>query len=215
MTGNDYSDGTSYFGTVNPMITQNFIYIKKKMGKLYVSFLGIAAGYQKEGTKDVICITGEGLHFNYNATNKGTDGLFFIGNAFMQNGKNIAGKSISANMFTAQLGYRMMKKKLSFSGKIEYLSGHDAKNTDSEYNNTVHTYNLLYGGRHPYYEGYMDWFVMPKSSLNGGLMNIGLELSYKLDKKNIIKFGLSNVSLATNVKKVKPDHTVIYFDKSS
>ncbi len=216
LVGNDYSDGTGYFGAVNPILTHNFIYIKKRIGKLYVSLLGIAAGYQKEGTKNVINITGtEGIHINYNATKKGTDGLFFVGNAFMQNGKNISGKSISANMFTAQLGYRTMKKKLELSGKVEYLSGHDAKNTDADYNKTVHTYNLLYGGRHPYYEGYLDWFVVPKSTLNGGLMNLAFELSYKASKKDILKFGFSNISLATNVKKVKPNNTVVNFDKGA
>ncbi len=30
LTGNDYSDGTAYFGTVNPILTHNFIYILKK-----------------------------------------------------------------------------------------------------------------------------------------------------------------------------------------
>jgi hypothetical protein len=177
--------------------------------------LGLAAGYQKEHTKDVIYITGtEGLHVNYNATKKCSDGLFFVGNAFMQNGKNILGKNISAQMFTGKLGYRMMKKKIEFDGRFEYLSGHDAKNTNTDYNNTVHTYNLLYGGRHPYYEGYMDWFVVPKSTLNAGLMSIGIDFSYKYSNKDIFKLGITSISLATNAKKVKPGNTVIHFDKS-
>jgi hypothetical protein len=203
LTGNNYSDGEDYFGTVNPILTHNFIYVQKHINdKLYLSILGIAAGYQKEGTANVVYVTGtEGLHINYNASKMSPDGLFFVGNAFIQNGKNIEGKQIKANMFTAQLGYRMMNKKMKISAKMEYLSGHDAKNTDTDYQQTVHTYNLLYGGRHPYYEGYMDWFVIPKSSLNGGLMDMAFNLSYKINRKDILQFDYNYVSLATNVKK--------------
>ncbi len=130
-----------------------------------MSLLGITAGYQKEGTPNVIYMTNtEGIHINYNATKKNiADGLFFKGNLFMQNGKNIAGMKIDANMITGLLGYRMMNKKLDLSLGFERLSGHDTENTDTDYMNTVHTYNFLYGARHPYYEGFMDWFVTPKS----------------------------------------------------
>ena len=201
-TGNDYSGVTDYFGTVNPVQTQNFFYLKKNFDdKMYVSLMAIASGYQKEGTKNVIYITGtEGLHFNYNATKKGKDGIFGVANAFIQNGKNNSGKKISANMLTAQLGYRTLGKKLELSAKMERLSGHDAKDTDADYNDVVHTYNLLGGARHPYYEGFLDYFVTPASTGNAGLMNLNFKASYKLSPKDILWFEFSNVSTVTNAK---------------
>jgi hypothetical protein len=216
VTGNDYSGLNDYFGTVNPMQTQNFIYVKRNFDKkMYLSFMAIASGYQKENTPDVIYITGtEGLHLNYNATKKGKDGLFGVANAFMQNGKDISGTKISASMFTAQLGYRTMEKKLEISAKMERLSGNDAKNTDSDYLSKNHTYNLLYGARHPYYEGFLDWFVLPKSTKNAGLMNIGVKLSYKMSKKDILWFEYSNVSTAYEVFKEMDGSTPIYYDKA-
>ncbi len=203
LSGNDYSDGTEYFGNVNPIITQNFIYIKKSMSpKWYLSLTGIAAGYQKEGTKDIIYVTyTEGLHLNYNMTKKATNGIFAKNNLFLQNGKNIAGKNISANMITAQIGYRAMNKQLELSACLERLSGNNAENTDPEYLKTDHTYNLLYGGRHPYYEGYMDWFVIPKTYFNAGIQNISLNLLYKFNAKNVFKLSYNNVTNVNNIKK--------------
>jgi hypothetical protein len=157
----------------------------------------------------------EGLHFNYNATKKGVDGLFGIANVFIQNGKNINGAKINANMFTAQLGYRTMGKKLEISAKMERLSGQDAeKYDDADYNDIDHTYNLLNGARHPYYEGYLDWFVVPKSSKYGGLMNINLKVSYKASKKDILWLEYSNISNSTNVFKEMEGTNRVYYDKA-
>ncbi|HIP48063.1 MAG TPA: hypothetical protein EYG92_03750 [Lutibacter sp.] len=200
LLGNDYSSGVDYFGTVNPIQTQSFIYVKKSYKKMFVSLLAITSGFQKETNPAVLYMTNtEGIHLNYNATKKGTDGLFGVANAFLQNGSNIAGKKINANMLTAKIGYRALEKKLEVAGFFERLSGHDAKNTDTDYNDEIHTYNLLGGARHPYYEGYLDWFVVPGSSKGGGLMTIGLNVNYKLNKKDMLKFAYNNVSLATNV----------------
>ena len=202
LTGNDFSGMNDYFGTVNPIQTQNFLYIKKNFdNKMYLSFTAITSGYQQEDSNNTLFMTNtEGLHFNYNATKKGVDGIFGVANAFIQNGKNISGKKISANMLTAQLGYRTNSKKLEISAKIERLSGQDAEQSDdADYADIDHTYNLLNGARHPYYEGYLDWFVVPKSTNYGGLMNIGLKVSYKLNKKDMLWFEYSNISSSTNV----------------
>jgi hypothetical protein len=218
LLGNNYSDGTDYFGSVNPIQTQNFIYIKKNFdNKMYISLLAITAGYQNEDNPQTLYMTNtEGLHFNYNATKKGKDGIFGVANAFIQNGKNINGTKISANMLTAQLGYRTMGKKLEISAKIERLSGNDAKKyDDADYADVDHTYNLLNGARHPYYEGFLDWFVLPKSSGNSGLMNIGLKLSYKLSKKDILWFDYCNISSSTNkFKEIDETTNRVYYGKS-
>ncbi len=210
LTGNDYSDGDEYFGTVNPILTQNFIYLKKSMSpKWYVSLTGIAAGYQKEGTPDVVNITyTEGLHLNYNMTKKSTNGLFGKANIFIQNGTNISGKNISANMLTAILGYRTMNKRLEFSSGLERLSGNDAYNTNQDYLNVDHTYNLLYGGRHPYYEGYMDWFVIPKTYFNAGIQTLSFNLGYKINAKNTFMLSYNNVMNVNNIKKSVDGNTI-------
>ena len=210
LTGNDYSDGTDYFGNVNPILTHNFVYLKKSLNpQTYISLLGIGAGYQKEGTKNVIYMTyTEGIHINYNMTRKAKDGIFAKANAFIQNGNNINGNKINAHMITALVGYRTMQKKLELYAGFEKLSGNDAYNSDPDYKKTDHTYNLLYGGRHPYYEGYMDWFVVPKSSLFAGIQTISANIKYKLSKKDIIKLGYNYVAAGNNIIKRKPDGSI-------
>ncbi len=217
LTGNDYSDGTDYFGTVNPILTHNFIYLKKTLNpKSYISITGIGAGYQKENTKNVIYMTyTEGIHFNYNMTKKSTDGIFGKANAFVQNGKNIKGNDIKAHMITALLGYRTMQKKLEFNIAFEQLSGNDAYSTDLSYKKIDHTYNLLYGGRHPYYEGYMDWFVVPKSSFFAGTTTISMNFQYKFTKKDILKLAFNYVNSTNNIIKVKPDNTLLKVDANT
>lgn len=216
LTGNDYSGMNDYFGSLNPIQTQNFIYIKRNFkNKMYVSFTAIASGYQKENTPNTIYLTGtEGIHLNYNASKKGTDGFFGIANFFIQNGKDITGTKNNASMITAKLGYRTIEKKLELSAIMERLSGNDSKNTDADYQNTNHTYNLLYGARHPYYEGYLDWFVLPKSSKNGGLINLGVKLDYKMTKKDILWFEFSKVSNVYEVFKEMDGSTPVYYNKS-
>ncbi len=218
LTGNDYSDGTGYFGKVNPILTHDFVYLRKNFNpKSYVSLTIIGAGYQKEGTKNTIYLTmTEGVHVNYNMTKKATDGLFAKANAFVQNGSNIQGKQVNAHMFTLLAGYRTMKKKLEFNIGFEYLSGNDAYNSSADYKKVDHTYNLLYGGRHPYYEGYMDWFVVPKSSLFGGLRTVSVGMMYKLSKSAKLKLAYNNVALANNViKKDNHGQVVLKVDKGS
>jgi hypothetical protein len=218
LTGNDYSDGTRYFGKVNPILTHNFIYLKRSFSpKFYASLTLIGAGYQKEGTKNVIYMTmTEGIHVNYNMTKKATDGLFVKANAFIQNGANIQGKKVKAHMFTAVVGYRTMQKKLDINAGFEMLSGNDNYQTDPDYWKTDRTYNLLYGARHPYYEGYMDWFVVPKSALNGGITTFSLGLMYKLSKNSKLKLAYNNVSAANNiVKKDQGGNVVLQVDKGA
>ena len=216
LVGNDYLS-SGYFGTVNPMITQNFLYIKKKVGdKMYISGTAIASGWQKAGTASTIYITGtEGIHINYNASKKGTDGPFAKINLFVQNGHSAAGKVVNANMITANLGYRTMDKKLEISAGVEMISGTDASDTTQAYADEDHNFNLLNGGRHPYYGGAIDWFAIPKSTKNGGLMTINFNVQYKLTKKDILLLGVSNVNLATNVfKEVDTNGDDVYYGKA-
>ena len=211
LTGNNYSDGTDYFGKVNPILTHNFVYIKKTLNPAsYISFTGIGAGYQKEKTPNVIYMTyTEGLHLNFNMTPNAVDGFFAKANTFVQNGKNIKGKKISAYMVTGLAGYRTINKKLELYAGFEKLSGNNAYHTDPDYKDTDHTYNLLYGGRHPYYEGYIDWFVVPKSSLFAGTQTISANFQYKFGKKNILKLAYNYVAAGNNIIKKKADGSIV------
>ena len=208
--GVSYSEGTDYFGKVNPILTQNFIYLKKQFRPdAYASLLLIGAGYQNEQAPHVIYMTmTEGIHLHYNMTGKSKDGWFGRANFFIQNGKNIKGQSIRAHMITALAGYRMLDKRLAFNGGLEILSGNDATNTDPAYRKIDHTYNLLYGGRHPYYEGYLDWFVRPESAAGAGIRSLSFTMQYAFSPADMFKFQYFQVAAANNVVKKNRNGTV-------
>jgi hypothetical protein len=155
----------------------------------------------------------EGIHINYNDTKGAGDGLFFKGNAFIQNGKNKTGKEVKAAMATAYLGYRALDKKLSIGGGVDYLSGNDASDSSSDYNDYDHSFDLLYGARFPYYGGYINQIILNDKHLKGGgLVNSYIKMKYKVSKKTTLMAALHNNRLATNVMAVN-DPANEYYDK--
>ena len=158
----------------------------------------------------------EGLILNYNMGKKGEDGVFGTLSAYFQHGKESNGADVSAYMMDVQVGFRTMEKKLEISGGVEMLSGHDATNDDETYMETVHTFDLLYGGRHPYYGGTMDYFTMPAHMKNAGMMDPYFKVNYKLNKKSMVKLGVFLPMLATNAKtgRTEDNGDAIMFDKT-
>ncbi len=171
-----------YFADQNRIKTLNFLYLKKKFNDaFYLAFTGIYAGYQESDT--VLDVNGTityGLHGNYKKS-----GLDFKANAFLQGGKNQIGQDISAYFLTADLGYKVGAARLGFGTDI--ISGHDASSTDTDYLNTDHVFNLMYGARFKYY-GWMNHFViMSKHTKNGGLVDIYPNVTYKFNKSTTVK----------------------------
>jgi len=206
--------GNDYY--TDRMKTMDYLYIKKSFGdKLYISLMAIGSGYQKVGTTSTIYMTGtEGLHVNYNAGTKVEDGLFSKVNLFVQNGKNSTGQDVSANMFTAEVGYRLMDKKLAISAGVDYLSGNDNSDTTTAYNEIDHTFSLLYGGRFPYYGGNLCQIVVNDKNLKGaGLMNPYFKVSYKLSDKASVNFAFHMNMLANNLTATN-DTTKEFYDKN-
>jgi len=210
--------------------TMNFLNVKKAINKKFnVTLNLILSGKQHQGFDaatgkmshaDVLYVKmTEGLIFNYNMGKKGEDGVFGTLSAYYQHGTNAnkggGGSAVSAYMMDAQVGFRTMEKKLELSAGVEILSGHDATNTDEDYMKQVHTFDLLNGGRHPYYGGTMDYFVMPAHMKNGGMMDPYFKVNYKLNKKGMLKLGVFLPMLATNVKTKRKDDAgeAILFDK--
>jgi hypothetical protein len=198
--------------------TLNFLYLKKQVNeKLYLSLTAIASGNQIEDETSpynkLHFMGTEGVHINYNDTKGAGDGLFFKGNAFIQNGKNKSGKEVKAAMATAYLGYRMLDRKLSIGGGVDYLSGNDASDSSADYIKYDHSFDLLYGARFPYYGGYINQIIINDKHLKGGgLVNSYIKMKYKMSKKTSLMATLHNNRLATNVVAVN-DPGNEYYDK--
>lgn len=162
----DYTNGK--------MKSLNFIYVKKGITDwMYVSAMALASGFTAtDSTPD---INWQGTYGGYLSIKKG--GLNALASGFYQNGQNRKGLTTSAYLFAVSGDY-LIKTKYSVGLGIDYLSGNDAQSNDPEYLEKSHTFDNLYGVRHRVL-GHLDYFNnLPKSTGNGGIVDIFLRLKY-------------------------------------
>lgn len=178
--------------------TLNFIYLKKQLSQSsYVAILSALSGKTDTANNAILGTGTHGIVANINNGKQAKPGLFGNFEAYYQHGTDLIRgsngkyKNILAYMFNAELGYRSSNKKLEIISGVELISGHDYKNTDANYNNTRHTFDFLYGGRLPFYGGYMNYFTVQESYLagtkSGGYFDPYIKTKYKLNKKNVIE----------------------------
>lgn len=189
--------------------SMNFVNIKKNINDKLSASLIVSLSAKEDITNTALLGTGtHGLFFNYNNTKK-SDGLFADFSSYYQHGtdlkKGIDGnyKAISAYLFATQIGYRALQKKLETSVGLELISGRDYSNSDVDYNNTRHSFDLQYSARFPYYGGNMNHFLIQDSykvgTKGGGYFNPYLKAKYKLNNKNTISFAAYMPMLTTKV----------------
>lgn len=174
--------------------TLNFLYLKKQLSQYwYVSATGILSGYQKDKTSSTTYLMGTyGLHTHYQ--NKTVEGRV---NFYLQNGKSQKGKTIKAWMLTAEGAFSF--KKWRFGAGVDVLSGHDATKNETDYTQTEHNFDLLYGIRYLRY-GLINQYVVSSSTLGGGLIDVYPKLQFNLNEKNKITADYHFFSLQQTVK---------------
>lgn len=175
--------------------TLNFIYIKNQINSdWYVSATGLVTGYQKDKTTNTTYLLA-----TYGAYSKFKKGGFEAqGNIFGQAGKSQTGKDVQAFMVTAEASYRTGKIKPGIG--IDILSGQDASNTDQDYQSKYHTFDIFYGVRFMRY-GFMNQYVVPSNTLNGGWIDIYPNLHLFPNAKNRITIDYHLFSLQQAVAK--------------
>ncbi len=170
-----------------------FTHAEIDLGKfLNASAIFIADGNQKEESDAAIY-----QRFTYGGN------LFFrndsvrakvYGTAYLQNGKSIDGKSISAYFLGLNFDYRFSS---SINGVLamDYFSGDDGFSNDTK----KHSFNNLYGNTHNYY-GYMDYFQqIDKDTKGGGLVDLYARINYKITKKASAEFTFHHFQFANDV----------------
>ena len=190
--------------------TMNFVNIKKVFnGKFSASLMLTLAGREAIDNNVLLGTGTHGINVKYNMGTLAGNGLFVLASAYYQHGTDAsrgsdgARKNISAYLITAEIGLRTLEEKLSLSAGMELISGRDYTNTDEAYNNTRHTFDLMYSARFPYYGGHMNHFLVQNSSLvgtkGGGYFDPYLKVKYKVSKKTILDFAFYAPMLTTKV----------------
>jgi hypothetical protein len=150
------------------MKSLNFIYLKKGIKDwLNVSVIALASGFT--ATDTTTDINWQGTYGAYLNVKKG--GLTALASGYYQNGRSrFGGEKTSAYMFAVNGDY-LIKKIVSVGAGIDYLSGQDQKNSNADYMEKAHSFDILYGMTHRFL-GHMDLFTnLPKSTKDGGIVD--------------------------------------------
>lgn len=189
----------------------NFLNIKKNLGDKASVALMFTFSTKIDTSNNAQLGTGtHGIVINFNTRRNISNGVFGSLSGYYQHGTDISRGSdgnyrkINAYLLAAEFGYRSLDKKLETSAGVELISGHDYANTEIDYNNTRHSFDLLYSGRFPYYGGNINHFLVQDSYLlgtkGGGYLDPYVKVNYKLSKKNSITAGAFFPMLTTKVR---------------
>lgn len=191
-----------YQGGKGKMKSLNFIYLKKDITDwLNISILGLGSGFN--ATDSTTKINWQGTFGGYLWIKKG--GLNALASGFYQSGKNRKGLKTNAYMFAVSGDYAF-KKPFSIGAGIDYLSGNDQQNDDPDYKEKSHSFDNLYGVRHRVF-GHLDLYNnLPKSTANGGIVDIFLRLKWNPVKNTQLGADFHFFNLQNEViDKTKPD----------
>lgn len=172
LTGNLYEYADTEFKTFN------FLYAKKQFDNgLDIAGTVIVSGFQKENTDTILYKQTIGTKIDYKKNGFSTEI-----EAYYQTGKHKDERSVNAYMVTANVGYKVLPSvKLTLATEI--LSGHDAQNTDADYQGTLHVFDILQGARFRNY-GYMNYFRnIERDTKGGGLIDYYAKLDWKINDK--------------------------------
>jgi hypothetical protein len=191
------------------MKSMNFIRLQKNINDwLNISVIALATGFAAtDTTLDVNWTETYGAYVN---VKKG--GLTALANGYYQGGKSrFSGKNQQAYMFTVSGDY-LIKKVFSAGAGVDYLSGQGQESTDADYSGKSHAFDIFYGVRHRVF-GHMDLFNnLPKSTKNGGIVDIYLRAKWVVNEKANLGADFHFFSLQNNVAYTSGESTA-YYDK--
>jgi hypothetical protein len=181
----------------------SFAHFHKSLSEsLNLSLIATATGYTKNDTSRILYARGTyGANLEYKKNN-----LKIRATGYFQNGKNKAGREVQAYCTSVVGSYTI--KKVTLGAGMDYISGQSTTKTDNDYQATDHLFDLFYGMRHSYY-GLMDMFTnIPKSTANGGLMDLYFNTRFKLTEKHNLQLDYHYFSLAQDVAIKSGDQTI-------
>jgi hypothetical protein len=191
--------------------TMNFINIKKQVSvKLSAALMFTLSGKVDTSNNAILGTGTHGLFIEYNRDKNSSDGFFGALSFYYQHGTDMKRDSdmhyrgISSYLTDASIGVRTLDKKLEIALGAEAISGQDFSNSNSEYNKTRQSFDLLYSARFPYYAGQMNHFLIQESYLvgtkGGGFLNPYLKSKIKVAPKGNLLVGLYFPQLTTKVR---------------
>lgn len=149
----------------------NFIWMKFQVSqKFSISLSEYLSNYLAANTNSTLySLATTALHFNYH-----TDNTQVLANVFYQYGSKASDSKENAYMFT--MSWKQKFNKIEAGLGADYMTG-DSKKTGA--------FDIMYGARHKY-NGWMNYYVIPKSTKDGGLVELNANIKWSINKQHSV-----------------------------
>jgi hypothetical protein len=163
----------------------NFVWMKFIISeKFSFSLAEYLASYLAANTSSTLyTLSTAGLHINYHTKN-----IKILANAFYQYGNKTSNKNGNAYMLTFSGNYKL--NKIDVGLNVDYQSGKGDGNTQA--------FDLMYGARFKYY-GWMNYYVLPGDTKDGGLVDLSPNIRWTIHEKHSLYAIYNFFWLATDV----------------
>ncbi|GAA5521402.1 alginate export family protein [Aliifodinibius salicampi] len=174
--------------TLNNYKVLSYLWMNKKISYLDISAIFLTDGFEHQSGGTNFRYT-YGTHLLYN-----TQDWELSGSAYFQGGDDATRRNISASMFslnaTRSLGNVQLKT------GFDYLSGGGINDADP----ARHAFHTLYATNHKFY-GHMDYFLnIPRDTRGGGLQDVYLGTTFKVNEEASIGLTYHYLALANNIQ---------------
>lgn len=149
----------------------NFLWLKFHASKKFtISLSEYMANYLAPNTTSTLyTLATTAVHFNYH-----TEKTKILANFFYQYGSKSSSFKESSYMFTLSGKHKI--NSVEIGAGLDYMSG-DGKNSGA--------FDIMYGARHKY-NGWMNYYVIPQSTKDGGLIDLNANIKWSINKQHSV-----------------------------
>lgn len=186
-------DAEALFGNVYTVAgnykAMQYAWFHKDWSNVKASFLFLNNGLQNIAAEEIRYSQTLGTNFNFKASSN----LNVAVNAYLQSGKDVADRDLSAYLVGLDLGYKASDK-VNLGLGLEIQSG-NAYDGDASENKA---FTPFYGTNHKF-NGFMDYFYVGNHANSVGLVDIYAKIGTKLGEKSSLTAFIHNFSAQSEI----------------
>ncbi|SNR51867.1 alginate export family protein [Lutibacter flavus] len=186
-------NGEALFGNIYNVAgnykAMQYAWFHKDFNNFKASFLFLNNGLQNVAAEETRYSQTFGTHLNFKASNA----LSVNANVYLQTGKDVADRDLSAYLVGLDLGYKASSK-VNLGLGFEMQSGNDYDGDASENK----AFTPFYGTNHKF-NGFMDYFYVGNHGNSVGLIDIYAKVGTKLGEKSSLTAFLHSFSAQSEI----------------
>lgn len=162
----------------------NFLWMKFYASKKFsISLSEYIANYLAPNTTSTLyTLATTAAHLDFH-----TEKTKILANVFYQYGSKSSSQKENSYMLTLSGKHKL--DAIEIGAGLDYMSG-DGENTQA--------FDIMYGARHKY-NGWMNYYVIPKSTKDGGLIELNANIKWSINKQHSVYASFHQFSLETPI----------------